>query len=137
IGGLVLEAGADHPAGHLFARFQFRDAKRSAPVMNLIEVLRPGLDDVDRELVLTERLFEVGRYLPGKLIQAPRKSHAFKEAEPRDVLRLTFTRGFVPRLRVLERDDVPRVGPFEQRAIYFRELVARDGLASRFQNVAL
>ena len=60
VGRLVLEAGADHPAGHLFARFQFRDVKRRLPVMNLIEVARPGFDDVDRKLVLAQRLFQVG-----------------------------------------------------------------------------
>ena len=87
--------------------------------------------------MLAQRLFQVGRDLPRKLIDSTRKSHAFKEAEPRDVLRLTLARGFVPVRRVIERDDVPRVRPSEQRAIYFRELVARDGLASRFQNVAL
>src|SRR5579863_1163536 len=60
VGRLVLEAGPDHPAGHLFARFQFRDLKRRLPVMNLIEVPRPGFDDVDRKLVLAQRLFQVG-----------------------------------------------------------------------------
>jgi hypothetical protein len=137
VGRIVLATGADHAAGHLFARFQFRDVKRRLPVMNLIEVARPGFDDVDRKLVLAQCLLQFGRDLPRKLIESTRKSHAFKEAQPRDVLSLPLARAFVPVGRVIERYDVPRVSSSDQRAIYFRELIAGDGLCSRFQNVAL
>src|ERR1700733_13787339 len=125
VGRLGLEAGADHAAGHLFARFQFRNVKRRLPVMNLIEVARSGLDEVDRELVLAQCLFQVGRDLPRKLVELTREPHALKEAKPRYVLSLTLVRSFVPVRRVIERYDVPRVSSSDQRAIYFCELIAR------------
>ena len=47
IGNFVLETGADHAARDLLSCFQFSESKRGLSVTNLIEVSRPGLDDVD------------------------------------------------------------------------------------------
>jgi hypothetical protein len=65
-----------------------------------------------------------------------REPHALKEAKPRYVLGLPLVRSFVPLRLIIERYDVPRVSPSDQRAIYFCELIARDGPLSRLQNVA-
>jgi hypothetical protein len=70
------------------------------------------------------------------LVDPTCKALALKEAEPSYVLSLTLASAFVPVRRVMERYDVPRVSSSDQRAIYFCELIARDGLLSRFQNVA-
>ncbi|MGO9266752.1 MAG: hypothetical protein ACLQBA_18035, partial [Candidatus Binataceae bacterium] len=71
------------------------------------------------------------------MVDPTRKAHALKEAKPSYVLSLTLASAFVPVRRVIERYDVPRISPSDQRAIYFCELIACDGLCPGFQNVAL
>jgi hypothetical protein len=71
------------------------------------------------------------------LVELTREPHALKEAKPRYVLSLTLVCSFVPVRLIIERYDVPRISPSDQRAIYFCELIARDDSCPRFQNVAL